>query len=76
MSLRHFSTRLEISFWQLIIQILSESRAVQRLIAWSYRCGTPAIARFLHGLDAEQLLQWAAIGLALGFLAGLLSGLI
>lgn len=76
MSLRHFSTRLEISFWQLVVQILSESRSVQRLLAWSYHFGSPAIARLLHSIDYERALQWAAIGLALGFLAGLLSALL
>ena len=76
MTIRQLSTRLEISFWQLVIQLLSESRTVQRMIAWVYHRGSPATARFINSLNAERALQWAAIGLALGFLAGLLAALI
>ena len=76
MSLKQFSIRLEVSFWQLVIQLLSESRTVQTLIAWIYHHGLPATTRLIHSLEVERVLRWAVVGLAIGFLTGLLSILI
>jgi hypothetical protein len=76
MSLKQFSIRLEISFWQIVIQLLSESHTVQRVIAWVCNLGIPGTTRFFHCLDSERMLRWAAVGLLIGFLAGLLSTLI
>jgi uncharacterized paraquat-inducible protein A len=76
MSLKQLSIRLEVSFWQLVIQLLSESRAVQAIITWIYHHGVPATTGFFHNLEVERALRWAAVGLALGFLTGLLSVLI
>lgn len=76
MSLKQFSIRLEISFWQIVIQLLSESHAIQRIIAWACNRGLPGTLRITHRLDSERLLRWAAVGLLLGFLTGLLSTLV
>lgn len=76
MSFKQISTRLEISFWQLVIQLLSESDTIQEIIAWIYHRGSPGINRFVHKLDYEKALRWAAYGLTLGFLIGLLSTLV
>ena len=76
MSLKQFSIRLEVSFWQLVIQLLTESRTVQAIIAWIYIHGAPAITRLIQSLEVERVLRWAVVGLALGFLTGLLSILI
>lgn len=76
MSLKQISIRLEVSFWQLVIQLLSESRIVQALIAWIYHNGLPATIRLTHNLEGERAIRWAIGGLAIGLLAGLLSVLI
>jgi hypothetical protein len=76
MSFKQISTRLEISFWQLVIQLLSESYTIQEIIAWVYHRGSPGMARFVHRFDVEKALRWAAYGLALGFLIGFLSALV
>lgn len=73
MSLKQFSIRVEVSFWQLVIQLLSESRTVQAIITWIYHRGLPATNLLTNNLEVERALQWAVVGLALGFLAGLLS---
>jgi hypothetical protein len=76
MSLKQFSIRLEISFWQFVIQILSQSHTVQGIIAWIYNRGLPRTLRFVHSINADRLLRWAAVGLLLGFLTGILSTLV
>ena len=76
MSLKQLSIRLEVSFWQLVIQLLSESRVVQAMITWIYHHGVPDTTRFIQSIEIERALRWVAVGLALGFLTGLLSVLI
>ena len=76
MSFKQFSIRLEVSFWQLVIQLLSESRPVQALIAWIYYNGLPATTRLIHNFEVERALRWAIVGLVIGFLTGLLTALI
>ena len=76
MSLKQISTRMEISFWQLVIQLLSESHTIQRIISWIYHRGLPSTTKFIQGLDFDRVLRWAAVGLALGFMTGLLSTLV
>lgn len=75
MSLRQLSTRIELSFWQIVIGVLSESQSMQRLIRWLYLDLIPLAAAFIHQFNRRRVIRWAAAGLGLGFLAGLLIAL-
>jgi hypothetical protein len=70
MSLRQISTRIELSFWQIVICLLSESRTVQKLIKWAYRDLIPTTAAHSERLDQKRVLLWAAAGIGLGSLCG------
>lgn len=75
MSLRQISIRLELSFWQIIICILSESSAVQRLLRWAYSDLFPASAGYKYQINKKKMILWAAVGLGLGSLIGLSTSL-
>jgi hypothetical protein len=75
MSLKQISIRIEISFWQLVIILLSESRPVQNLITWIYKDFLPAWQHFVLTFDISRAFFWSAIGLALGVLVGILSAI-
>lgn len=76
MSLKQISIRIEISFWQLVIMLLSESRPVQLLITWIYQDFLPTWRQFVLTFDVTRAFYWSAIGLALGVLVGLLAAII
>lgn len=76
MSLRQISTSLELSFWQIIICLLSESTAVQRLIKWGYSDLFPASTGYDTRFNKKKMFLWAALGLGLGSLIGLSISLI
>lgn len=75
MSLRHLSSRIELSFWQIVIGLLSESHSLQRLIRWFYLDFVPATADFFQQYDRQCVIRWAAVGLGLGFVVGFLISL-
>lgn len=75
MSLRQISTRLELSFWQIIIVLLTESQAIQRLIKWAYSDFVPASAGFNPLFEKRKMFLWAAVGLGLGSIIGLLNSI-
>jgi len=75
MSLRQLSSRIELSFWQIVIGLLSESHSLQRLIRWFYLDFVPATADFFQYLDRQHVIRWAAVGLGLGFIVGFLISL-
>jgi hypothetical protein len=72
MSLRQLSTRIELSFWQIVISLLSESQALQRLIRWAYLDLHPTLVTFLQHFEKQRAIRWAAAGLGLGLLTGIL----
>ena len=76
MSLRQISSRLELSFWQVIICLLSESRTVQRLIKWAYTDIYPTTSAHDRQFDLKKLILWGAVGLGLGSLCGFLIALL
>ena len=76
MSLKQISIRLELSFWQLVIILLSESRPVQLLITWIYQDLLPAWRQLVLTFDISRAFFWSAIGLALGVLVGLLTAIL
>jgi hypothetical protein len=67
--------RLEIGFWRMTIDLLSDSRLLQKLVA---RCGrlTWQLGPLLHALDRRRAVRWAAAGLGLGFFTALVSVLL
>jgi hypothetical protein len=75
MSLRQLSSRIELSFWQIVIDLLSESHSLQRLIRWFYLDFVPATANFFHQFDRQRVIRWAAFGIGLGFVVGFLISL-
>ncbi len=72
MSLRQLSTRIEVSFWQIIISLLSESRLLQRLVKWVYLEFLPTLISFLQHFNQQRVIRWAAAGLGLGLMTGFL----
>ena len=72
MSLRQLSTRIEVSFWQIIIILLSESRLLQRLVKWVYLEFLPTLITFLQHFNQHRVIRWAAAGLGLGLMTGFL----
>lgn len=72
MSLRQLSTRIELSFWQIVISLLSESRPLQRLVRWIYLDFHPKLVTFLQHFEKHRAIRWAAVGLGLGLLTGFL----
>ena len=75
MSLRQLSSRIELSFWHIVIGLLSESHSLQRLIRWFYLDFLPATTNFFQQFDSQRFIRWAAIGLGLGFVIGFLISL-
>ena len=72
MSLRQLSTRIELSFWQIAINLLSQSSMLQRLIRWFYLTLLPFSAEFSKRFERRRVYRWAAAGLGLGFMLGFL----
>jgi hypothetical protein len=75
MSLRQLSSRIELSFWQIVIGLLSESHSLQRLIRWFYLDFVPATAEYSRQFDRQRVIRWAAIGIGLGLVVGFLISL-
>lgn len=72
MSLRQLSSRIELSFWHIVIGLLSESQSLQRLIRWFYLDFLPATTNSFQRFDSQRVIRWAALGLGLGFVVGFL----
>ena len=70
MSLKQLSIRVEISFWQMVIQLLSESRFLQSAISRLAEV-SPRAWRICRSLERDRLARCASIGFAGGFLIGL-----
>jgi hypothetical protein len=74
MDLKQLSLRLEISFWNMAIELLSKSAFFRGLVRWVYRACSGDWLRSTEAFQPSRALIWALVGLALGFCAGLLSG--
>jgi len=72
MSLRQLSTRIEVSFWQIIISLLSDSRLLQSFIRWVYLEFFPTLSAFIQHFNQQRVIRWAAAGLGLGLMPGFL----
>jgi len=72
MSLRQIPSRIELSFWQITISLLSQSSMLQRLIRWFYLDLMPFSAEFSKRFERRRVYRWAAAGLGMGFMLGFL----
>ncbi len=72
MSVKHISSRIELSFWQIAIALLSQSSSLQRVIRWFYLDIMPNVTKFSKQLDRQRIIRWAIIGLGFGFAIGFL----
>ncbi|MGW8224407.1 MAG: hypothetical protein ACWGOY_01675 [Anaerolineales bacterium] len=75
MSIRQISSRIELSFWQILIGLMSESPQFQRLVRWSYLGLFPAAAKWSNNYNLRRAFQWAAGGLGFGIMIGFLIAL-
>lgn len=70
MSLRQLSNRIELSFWQIIISLLSDSQKLQQMVRWFYLDCQPYLSTFFQNFDHRKAIRWGAAGLGLGLIAG------
>ncbi|MFL7894078.1 MAG: hypothetical protein ACK2UM_04470 [Anaerolineales bacterium] len=75
MSIRQFSSRIELNFWQIVIGLMSESPKFQRLVRWSYLGLFPAVSNWFTKFNRRRAFQWAAGGLGFGIMIGFLIAL-
>ena len=72
MNIKNISMRLELSFWNLAIDLLSESSAFQNFVTWVYRELTLPVLALSRSFNPKKALLLAAGGWLLGFMAGVL----
>lgn len=70
--IRLVCNRLEIGFWHLAIDLLSDSKLLQKLITGTSSL-TLHLAQYLQALDRHRAVRWAAIGLSIGFFTAIVS---
>jgi hypothetical protein len=73
MSIRQFSSRLELGFWQIVINLLSDSSIIQNLVRYGYLQVLPSTREFFKKFERQLVFRWAAAGLGIGFVIGILS---
>lgn len=71
MSLRQLPSRIELTFWQIVINLLSQSRMLQRFIPWVYLKVRPHVMTVRTGINLRRFVRWSATGLGLGLITGL-----
>ena len=72
MSLRQLSSRIELSFWYIVINLLSGSILLQSLIRWFYLEIIPAIRDFFKNFDRQRFIRMVIFGLGFGLITGFL----
>lgn len=72
MSFRYISTRIELSFWQFVVTVLSESKTIRQIVCWTYQYFLPRIEVISKRIERKRALRWAAAGLGLGLFTGIL----
>jgi hypothetical protein len=73
--IRLISNRLEIGFYRLVIDLLSDSKLLQKLITGACSL-TWQLAPYLRALDRHRAARWAAAGLSIGFFTALISAVL
>jgi hypothetical protein len=76
MSLRQLPSRIELTFWQIVINLLTQSPYLRRMIRWFYLELIPRSKVVLKHVELKRLLRWSATGLGLGILAGIMISLL
>jgi hypothetical protein len=72
MSVKPFTQKLEITFWATIIPIMSESTLVRRVVRVTYR-----LAERVQSFDnISSAVIISMLGLIIGFVLGMMHGLI
>lgn len=69
-NLRHIPAKIELGFWHVTINLLTESILLQRLIRWIYLEFRPQATALLSRFERLRLVSWAAAGLLMGLLFG------
>ena len=72
MNIKNISMRLELSFWNFAIDLLSESTPFQNFVTWVYRELTLPVLDLSRSFNPRKALILAAGGWVLGFMAGVL----
>lgn len=75
LDIRLACTRFEIGFWHLAIDLLSDSRLLQRLVA-SLGKITLQMMPYLQEMDRHRAARWAAAGLGIGFFSAILGAIL
>lgn len=71
MNLKYLPVRLELSFWNFVINLLSESRGIRSLVAWIFSDHSSRLKAFIRTFQRNRALGWATSSLILFFLLGL-----
>jgi hypothetical protein len=72
MSVKQISSRIELSFWQITISLLTQSSSFQKLVRWFYLIIMPKSGILFQNFDHHRVFRWAAVGLVLGLIIGFL----
>jgi hypothetical protein len=71
MNLKYLPMRVELSFWHFVIQLLTDSRGIQSLLAWMINGLKPRLAVLMRTFNRRRVLGWIASGLVLSIFLGL-----
>jgi hypothetical protein len=70
-TMKHIAARIELTFWQFIIDLLSRSKLLQQFIRWTYLEVRPSALVILSRINLRRFVRWSATGLGLGVITGL-----
>jgi hypothetical protein len=73
--IKQLPSRLELSFWNLTIHLLSQSAWLRSLVPWIYRRVGLRWSAFSRSFDIRRAFIWACAALAIGFFGGFLATL-
>lgn len=76
MIFRKIPSRIELTFWQIVINLLSQSLLIQRMFRWIYFVFFPIIKSFPKQIDIKRLFRWSATGLGIGIITGFVISLL
>ena len=75
MNIKQLPNRLELSFWNVTIHLLSQSAWLRSMVPWLYRSIGLRWSAFSRAFELRLALLWAGAGLLLGFVGGVLVAL-
>lgn len=71
MNLKYLPMRLELSFWNFVINLLSQSRGIRSLVAWIFSDHSTRLKSLFRTFQRNRALGWATSSLILILLLGL-----